>query len=152
MDLSLSLDNVVAAVGMVEGVSQIPHELHLWVVCIGVFIGIAALRIVAGWCIGIIDRHPVLGFTAFLLVGFVGVALCLEMGLDLAHIHWNMGIDVKFGCIVGIVALSLCYEKYRGFRSSLHPVVRLFRRCCSGFVWLVESIFLFWRREKKVNI
>ena len=48
MDLSLSLDNVVAAVGMVNNVTEIPEALHIWVVCIGVFIGIAALRLGAG--------------------------------------------------------------------------------------------------------
>ncbi len=145
MDLSLSLDNVVAAVGMVNGVSEIPHELHIWVVCIGVFIGIAALRIVAGWCIGIIEHHPILSYTAFLLVGFVGAALCVEMGLAALGTPWHMGIVLKFCNITFIVILSLLYERVTGVRRCLHPLVHAFRACCTGFTWLVESIIMPWR-------
>ena len=140
MDLSLSLDNVVAAVGMVNGVREIPEHLHIWVVCIGVFIGIAALRIVAGWCIGLIERHPVLKYTAFLLVGFVGAALCVEMGLAQAGIHWHMGIDVKFYSIAAIVTLSLLYERYAVLRRILHPVVYAFRACCTALVFCVHAL------------
>lgn len=146
MDLSLSLDNVVAAVGMVNGVREIPDHLHIWVVCIGVFIGIAALRVVAGWCIGLIERFPVLKYTAFLLVGFVGTALCAEMGLELADMEWHMGIDVKFYSIASIVLLSLLYDRWGALHRLLHPPVRVFRACCTGFVFCVESILMPWKR------
>lgn len=145
MDLSLSLDNVVAAVGMVNGVREIPEHLHIWVVCTGVFIGIAALRVVAGWCIGLIERFPVLKYTAFLLVGFVGLALCAEMGLELANIEWHMGIDVKFYSIASIVLLSLLYDRWGALHRLLHSPVHVFRACCSGFVFCVESILMPWK-------
>ena len=138
MDLSLSLDNVVAAVGMVNGVSEIPEHLHLWVVCAGVFIGIAALRVVAGWCIDIIERHPVLNYTAFMLVGYVGLALCVEMGLAAAGVHWHMGVDVKFYGIACIVALSLLYERVGWLHSALRMPTHAFRACCSALVWLLH--------------
>ena len=138
MDLSLSLDNVVAAVGMVNGVREIPEHLHLWVVCVGVFIGIAALRVVAGWCIGLIEKHPVLNDTAFLLVGFVGLALCAEMGLAAAGLHWHMGIDVKFYSIAAIVTLSLLYERVGWLHSVLRLPVRAFRWGCTALVWLLH--------------
>ncbi len=145
MDLSLSLDNVVAAVGMVNGVREIPEHLHIWVVCTGVFIGIAALRVVAGWCIGLIERFPVLKYTAFLLVGFVGLALCAEMGLELADMEWHMGIDVKFYSIASIVLLSLLYDRWGSLHRLLHPPVRVFRACCTGFVFCVEGILMPWK-------
>ena len=145
MDLSLSLDNVVAAVGMVNGVLEIPEHLHIWVVCTGVFIGIAALRVVAGWCIGLIERFPVLKYTAFLLVGFVGLALCAEMGLELADMEWHMGIDVKFYSIASIVLLSLLYDRWGALHRLLHPPVRVFRACCTGFVFCVEGILMPWK-------
>lgn len=141
MDLSLSLDNVVAAVGMVNGVREIPEALHIWVVCIGVFIGIAALRLVAGWCIGIIQHHPILNYTAFLLVGFVGVALCTEMALEHTAIVWHMGIVFKFSAICAIVAASLCYEHFRTVHALLHPAVCVFRTCCTGVAALVSLPF-----------
>lgn len=138
MDLSLSLDNVVAAVGLVNGVNEIPEALHIWVVCIGVFIGIAALRLVAGWCIGIIKHHPILNYTAFLLVGFVGLALCAEMGLEEAGIAWHMGIVFKFSVICTIVVASLCYEHFRALHTLLHPAVHVFRALCTGIAAVVD--------------
>ncbi len=145
MDLSLSLDNVVAAVSMVSNEQRIPEELHIWVVCLGVFIGIAALRFVAGWCIGVIERHPILSFTAFLLVGFVGLAFCLEMGLALVDIKWHMGVITKFCCIVSIVVLSLLYEHFCGVKRVLHPLVYVFRLICTIFARVVEAIIMPWR-------
>ena len=149
MDLSLSLDNVVAAVGMVNNVTEIPEALHIWVVCIGVFIGIAALRLVAGWCIGIIEKHPILNYTAFLLVGFVGAVLCAELTLECFDIQFHMGIVFKFTMICTIVVASLVYERSAAMRRMLHPFVHAFRACCSAFVWLVESIIMPWKRFSK---
>lgn len=149
MDLSLSLDNVVAAVGMVNNVTEIPEALHIWVVCIGVFIGIAALRLVAGWCIGIIEKHPILNYTAFLLVGFVGAVLCAELALECFAIEFHMGIVFKFTMICAIVVASLVYERSAAMRRVLRPFVHAFRACCSAFVWLVESIIMPWKRFSK---
>ena len=145
MDLSLSLDNVVAAVGMVNGVREIPEHLHLWVVCVGVFIGIAALRVVAGWCIGLIERHPVLNFTAFMLVGYVGLALCVEMGLAAGGVSWHMGIDTKFYGIAAIVVLSLLYERYGWVHAVLRVPVRVFRLGCSVVAGGVHAVLMPWR-------
>ncbi len=149
MDLSLSLDNVVAAVSMVNNEQRIPEELHIWVVCLGVFIGIAALRFVAGWCIGVIERHPILSYTAFLLVGFVGLAFCMEMGLALVDIEWHMGVIMKFCCIMAILALSLCYEHFSGLKRVLHPSVCAFRFLCTIFARVVESIVMPWKLFRK---
>jgi hypothetical protein len=101
MDLSLSLDNVVAAVAL---------DRRLWVVCLGVFIGIVCLRFVAGFCIRLIEKHPVLKSTAFLLVGFVGALLLVELALAGYGIH-HIPFGIKFGGIAGIVAGSLIYER-----------------------------------------
>ncbi len=149
MDLSLSLDNVVAAVSMVNNEQRIPEELHIWVVCLGVFIGIAALRFVAGWCIGVIERHPILSYTAFLLVGFVGLAFCMEMGLALVDIEWHMGVIMKFCCIMAILALSLCYEHFSGLKRALHPSVCAFRFLCNIFARVVESVVMPWKLFRK---
>ena len=150
MDLALSLDNVVAAVGVVAGSKGIPEELHIWVVCIGVFIGIAALRIVAGWCIHIIARHPILGHVAFVLVGFVGVVMTLSLILDSAlGIHWHMGVGPKFAIILAIMSLSICYEKYAGLHRVLAPFVKVFRALCTAFAVTVNTIVTPWKLFKK---
>ncbi len=74
LDLSLSFDNVVAAVAFARD--------NIYLVYVGVTIGIITLRLVAGYCIKLLDKHPWLEHTAFLLVGFVGAMLCAELFWD----------------------------------------------------------------------
>ena len=74
LDLSLSFDNVVAAVAFARD--------NIILVYVGVTIGILTLRLVAGYCIKLLDKHPWLEHTAFLLVGFVGAMLCAELYWD----------------------------------------------------------------------
>lgn len=116
MDLSLSLDNVVAAVAL---------DKRLWVVCLGVFIGILALRFVAGHCIKLIDRFPVLKQTAFLLVGFVGMILITELALEYFHVHFHIDSFQKFIGIVVITAGSLWYSETKIGTRMLGPVVNV---------------------------
>lgn len=116
MDLSLSLDNVVAAVAL---------DKRLWVICLGVFIGILALRFVAGYCIKLIDRFPILKKTAFLLVGFVGVILVTELSLEAAHVHFHIGSVEKFVGIMAITLGSLWYGHTPSGKSILGPLVRI---------------------------
>ena len=96
LDLTLSVDNVVAAVAI---------DPRLWVVCCGVFIGILALRFLAGYCIRIINRFPILEHTAFLLIGFVGAILLVELttGFKITALYKFYGIAI-------ITGLSLLYE------------------------------------------
>ncbi len=150
MDLSLSLDNVVAAVGVVAGSKGIPEELHLWVVCLGVFIGIAALRVVAGWCIGIIKHYPVLSSVAFVLVGFVGFVMTLSLVLEAGWgIHWHMPVGPKFGIIAAILALSICYDKYNSVYKIVHPAVVVFRWLCTAFAAVVHAVITPWTLFRK---
>lgn len=156
MDLSLSLDNVVAAVGLVNNAVHIPEEYHIWVVCTGVFIGILALRIVAGWCIGILAKYPVLNYTAFVLVGFVGLLLVVDMGQDVLYHYglidsiWKGGISFKFTNIVLIVALSIMYEKYPFLHRILQKPVHIFRQLCQYFASFVH--ILLWPIIKPIQL
>lgn len=142
MDLSLSVDNVVAAVAMVAGAKHIPHEYHIWVVCLGVFIGILALRIVAGWCLGLIAKHPILNYTAFLLVGYVGFMLLSEMTLKLFGIEWHSGILLKFSIITVIVVTSLLYEKSQFLHRCLFYPILVFGKLCTIIAMGID--YLFW--------
>lgn len=122
MDLSLSVDNVVAAVAM---------SPKLWVVCLGVFIGILALRFVAGACIKLIEKYPVLEHTAFILIGYVGFILCYELlsdphsGLQLLPGPVHVTAFQKFIGIVIILALSIIYSKSSGLQKALAPLFKL---------------------------
>ena len=108
MDLSLGVDNVVAAVALSD---------KMWVVCTGVFIGILALRFVAGRCIKLIERFPVLEHTAFLLIGFVGLLLVTELTF-----HVEISTLQKFLGIVAIIALSIWFSKSSAAQAVLRPV------------------------------
>jgi tellurite resistance protein TerC len=108
MDLSLGVDNVVAAVALSD---------KMWVVCTGVFIGILALRFVAGHCIKLIERFPVLEHTAFLLIGFVGLLLVAELTF-----HVDITTLEKFLGIVAIIAVTIWYSKSSAVQAALRPV------------------------------
>jgi len=122
MDLSLSVDNVVAAVAM---------SPKLWVVCLGVFIGILALRFVAGACIKLIEKFPILGDTAFVLIGYVGFILCFELlsdphsGFQLFPGPVHVTAVQKFIGIVIILAVSILYSKSGIIQNALKPLFKL---------------------------
>jgi YkoY family integral membrane protein len=108
MDLSLGVDNVVAAVALSD---------KMWVVCTGVFIGILALRFVAGHCIKLIEKFPVLEHTAFLLIGFVGLLLVSELTF-----HVDIHTTEKFIGIVSIIAFTIWHSKNAPLRAVMKPV------------------------------
>lgn len=146
MDLSLSVDNVVAAVAM---------SPKLWVVCTGVFIGILALRFVAGACLKLIEKFPILEETAFLLIGYVGFILVFELayepaygllteykllgdpssGLQLLPGPLHISALQKFVGICIIMALSILYSQSGAFQK----VARPFFKAASPLMWLVSA-------------
>jgi len=132
MDLSLSVDNVVAAVAL---------SPKLWLVCTGVFIGILALRFLAGACIGLMEKFPILASTAFLLVGYVGFLLLAEM-------FWGheLGSLVKFSGIALIIIATLVYERTLGLQRFCRPTLKKLFLLMRWFALGVESIFWPLRR------
>lgn len=127
MDLSLSVDNVVAAVAM---------SPKLWVVCTGVFIGILALRFVAGLCIKLIERFPILESTAFLLIGYVGGILILELT---AHLH--VTALQKFIGICIILGLSIWYSESQALRNLLKPILKILRLPLIAYAAVSKVVF-----------
>jgi YkoY family integral membrane protein len=140
MDLSLGVDNVVAAVALSD---------QFWVVCTGVFIGILALRFVAGHCIKLIEKFPVLEHTAFLLIGFVGFILVFELVF-----HQDIHTTEKFIGIVAIIAFTVWYSKSAGLRKIMSPVnvvlmapVRLYDMTLGAVIWVLLAPFrLFFKK------
>lgn len=141
MDLTLSLDNVVAAVAL---------DKRLWVVCTGVFIGILALRFLAGLCIKLIEKFPILEKTAFLLIGFVGVILVVEVGFEMAHIEIHINSIHKFIGILSIVALSLLYVHNAFVRAILKPVVAIGK----PIMFVLDKVIgtIFWPAAKMIAV
>ncbi len=133
LDLSLSFDNVVAAVAFARD--------NINLVYIGVTIGIITLRLVAGYCIKLLEKHPWLEHTAYLLVGFVGMLLCTELwwgasvrrvvevgGLTIISFkegHYHIEKTAKFGGIVILLLGHLAYEHMPVVRTLLRPLLRV---------------------------
>ncbi len=117
MDLAFSLDNVVAAVSLSD---------KLWVVMLGVAIGILVMRFAAGLFSYVVQKEPILKTAAYILVLNIGVELLLE---DLAHIE--IGDWTRFGISIGTIALSLAYAHI--------PFLRFFRPV---LVWISQGFAL----------
>lgn len=146
MDLSLSVDNVVAAAAL---------DRRLWVVCTGVFIGILALRFVAGACIRLIDKFPILEHAAFLLIGFVGFILVGELLMDYLYPfktdegtpgHYHLNSLWKFLGISLILALCIWYDKSPSVKSTLQPAIKIAQYPMQLIAILVGSVIqvLIW--------
>lgn len=69
MDLTFSIDNVFAAVAFTK---------NIYLVCLGVFIGIITMRIVAGYFVQLMEKFPFLDILAFTLIGILGLRLCFD--------------------------------------------------------------------------
>ncbi|MFN0201436.1 MAG: TerC family protein [Bacteroidia bacterium] len=66
MDLAFSIDNVFAAVAFTDKIALI---------CLGVFIGILAMRFVAQAFVRLMEKYPFLETSAFVVIGVLGLKL-----------------------------------------------------------------------------
>lgn len=95
MDFIFSIDNVVAAVSLSD---------KIWVVMLGVAIGILAMRFAAGAFSYAVLREPILRQAAYVLVLTIGIELVLEQ-------VWRVEISdlLRFAISAGVILLSLAY-------------------------------------------
>lgn len=70
MDLAFSIDNVLAVVAYTE---------NIWMICIGVFIGILSMRFVATSFVKLMEKFPFLETAAFLVIAVLGLKLTLSL-------------------------------------------------------------------------
>ncbi len=115
MDLVFSIDNVVAAVSLSE---------QIWVVMLGVGIGILTMRFAAGIFSYAVEREPILKQAAYILVLNIGVELILDQ-------VWHIEISdlLRFGISVLTILLALSYAHI--------PFLKKFRFV---LVWLAQGI------------
>src|SRR4029079_14593749 len=90
-DLAFSLDNVIAAVSL---------STQLWIVVIGVAIGIVMMRFAAQIFARMIAWEPALEHAAYLLLLAIGGELLLEYYLDFDLTEW-----AQFGVSISIIML-----------------------------------------------
>jgi tellurite resistance protein TerC len=108
-DLAFSLDNVVAAVALSD---------KLWVVMIGVALGIVTMRFAAGIFTWMIKREPILETAAYIVVLNIGVELLLSEFAGIHFVAWE-----KFLISAGTLILCVVYAHVR-FLHFLDPIFR----------------------------
>ncbi|HET6991729.1 MAG TPA: DUF475 domain-containing protein [Bacteroidia bacterium] len=70
MDMAFSIDNVFAAVAFTN---------NIWLICTGVFIGILAMRFVAGIFVKLMEKYNFLEPAAFVVIFILGVKLAISL-------------------------------------------------------------------------
>ena len=70
MDLAFSIDNVFAVVAFTD---------NLLLICVGVFIGILAMRLVAQAFVLLMGKYPFLETAAFVVIALLGIKLLLSL-------------------------------------------------------------------------
>jgi len=70
MDMAFSIDNVFAVVAFTP---------NIILICIGVFIGILAMRFIAQWFVKMMEKYSFLETSAFIVIGILGLKLLLSL-------------------------------------------------------------------------
>jgi len=70
MDMAFSIDNVFAAVAFTD---------NIVLVCLGVFIGILAMRFIAQWFVKLMEKYSFLETAAFIVIAILGLKLALSV-------------------------------------------------------------------------
>jgi tellurite resistance protein TerC len=121
-DMAFSLDNVVAAIALSE---------ILWVVIVGVAIGILIIRFAASLFTRLISWEPAMEHAAYLLLLAIGAELLLDKlaGVSISEL-------TQFSISVGILLLTIIVTRVRLFQPLLVP----FRRCMIVFAAIQSGI------------
>jgi len=93
MDLIFSIDNVIAAVSLSN---------EIWVVMVGVALGILTMRFAAGLFSYAVEREPILKPAAYILVLNIGIQLIVEQFWHV-EIHDLTRFTISIGIILGAV-------------------------------------------------
>lgn len=80
MDMAFSIDNVFAAVAFTP---------NIILVCIGVFIGILAMRFIAQWFVKLMEKYSFLETAAFIVIAILGAKLLMSI-----YEHHNADSDL----------------------------------------------------------
>jgi YkoY family integral membrane protein len=95
MDMAFSIDNVFAAVAFTP---------NIILVCIGVFIGILAMRFIAQWFVKLMEKYSFLETAAFVVIGILGVKLTLSL---FEHFYPESSISAFLGSHAADIGISI---------------------------------------------
>jgi tellurite resistance protein TerC len=121
-DLAFSLDNVIAAVSL---------SSQLWIVIIGVAIGIVMMRFAAQLFARMIAWEPALEHAAYLLLFAIGGELLLEY-----YLHFDLTEWTQFGISIGIIVLVVLFARV----TFLRPLQVIFRPFAQLFALINDAL------------
>ena len=95
MDMAFSIDNVFAAVAFTP---------NIILVCVGVFIGILAMRFIAQWFVKLMEKYAFLETCAFIVIAILGVKLALSL---YEHFYPESGFSKFLGSHAADIGISV---------------------------------------------
>jgi YkoY family integral membrane protein len=145
MDLSLSIDNVIAAVGLAPKTPS--GDPVMWPIYAGVLIAILALQQIAPHAVNLLKKYPILEPTAFVLIGYVGLIL---IGEEAYHLITGAPIHLppyfKFVGILVIIWVALFYAADGAVKRLVNPLVRAAMPVMQGITRIVSIVL--WPLEQ----
>jgi YkoY family integral membrane protein len=121
-DMAFSIDNVVAAVAL---------SRHVWVVLLGVGIGILAIRFAATLFTRLIAWEPEIEGGAYLLLLFIGAKFLVELGFG-----WEIDDLAQFSISIALLLLTVLFARTR----TLRPLLVIFRPFIALFAAIQATI------------
>ena len=104
-DIVFAIDSILVAVAM---------SPKLWVIITGGLLGIAAMRLLIGRLLSVVQRFPALVDGAFVIIAWVGIKLLIEYLHQLGYVHFEVPKWLSLGLIVVIFGAFYLYARYRG--------------------------------------
>jgi YkoY family integral membrane protein len=101
-DVVFAIDSILVAVAM---------SPKLWVIVTGGILGIAAMRMVTGQLVAIVERYPALVDGAFVIIAWVGIKLLVEYFHQLGYIHFLIPKWLSLGLIIVIFVVAFLYAR-----------------------------------------
>lgn len=124
-DLAFSVDNVIAAVALSD---------ELWVVMLGVAIGIVLMRFAATIFTRMIAWEPALATGAYLLLVAIGAELLAE-----ELFGWHVEELAQFSISVGILVLTIAFARVPLLRSTL-VIFRPLLALLAALQWAIGGV------------
>lgn len=109
-DLVFSIDNVISAVSFTD---------NIYLIMFGVGIGVLSMLFITPILSRLIHKYKGMPQAAYVIVGLIGVALCLE---TITSIH--IPEVQKFIAVVGVIFFTVCYEHSLWLRRISNPILK----------------------------
>lgn len=101
-DIVFAVDSILVAVAM---------SSKTWVILMGGFLGIVAMRVVIGRLLSLVQEYPALVDGAFVIIAWVGIKLMLEFLHAQGIVHFEVPKWLSLGLIVVIFGIAFLYAR-----------------------------------------